>query len=68
MFRREFKLGSKRQMLATVTVSSCFNRSPSDAPVSTLASPFAANLVYGISSEGVRLVRAILRAAEICRD
>lgn len=35
--------------------------SPNDAPVSTLATPFAAHLVYGVITEGVRrLVRAIL--------
>jgi uncharacterized membrane protein YagU involved in acid resistance len=33
----------------------------SDAPVSTLATPFAAHLVYGVATEAVRrLVRAIL--------
>jgi putative membrane protein len=35
--------------------------SPADAPVSTLATPFAAHLVYGVTTEGVRrLVRAAL--------
>ena len=35
--------------------------SPTDAPTSTLATPFAAHLVYGAITEGVRrLVRAIL--------
>lgn len=35
--------------------------SPSDAPASSLATPFAAHLVYGAITEGVRrLVRAIL--------
>lgn len=35
--------------------------SPKDAPTSTLATPFAAHLVYGTITEGVRrLVRAIL--------
>ncbi len=35
--------------------------SPADAPVGTLATPFAAHLVYGLTTEGVRrLVRAAL--------
>jgi putative membrane protein len=35
--------------------------SPEGAPISTLASPFAAHLVYGLTTEAVRrLVRAIL--------
>lgn len=35
--------------------------SPADAPPSTLATPFAAHLVYGVATEGVRrLVRAAL--------
>jgi putative membrane protein len=35
--------------------------SPSDAPVSSLATPFAAHLVYGAATESVRrLVRALL--------
>ena len=35
--------------------------SPSDAPVSSLATPFAAHLVYGATTEAVRmLVRALL--------
>lgn len=35
--------------------------SPGDAPVSTLATPFAAHLVYGLATDVVRrLVRAIL--------
>jgi len=35
--------------------------SSDDAPVSSLATPFAAHLVYGVTTEAVRrLVRAIL--------
>lgn len=35
--------------------------SSSDAPVSSLASPFSAHIVYGVTTEGVRrLVRALL--------
>ena len=35
--------------------------SPSDAPVSSLTTPFAAHLVYGAATEAIRrLVRALL--------